>query len=151
MTELKSLSDINIMNLTNKLNLPLENILMRDEIADNLKQGFYIINLDTSKNEGTHWTACYSHPHKSLYFDSYGFVPPLELENKIKPYLYNDKDIQDWNSEACGWYCIAFIKFLYDKQDKETAYKEFLKLFSNNTKENDKILKGYLKDLTIEF
>ena len=120
---------------------------MRDEIKDNLNVGFYIINLDTSDNEGTHWTACYSHPLKSLYFDSYGFIPPLELEQKIKPYIYNDKDIQDWNSEACGWFCIAFIKFLYDKNDKEIAYKEFLKLFSSNTKENDKKLKEYLNDI----
>lgn len=151
MGKLNSLTDTNIMNIAKNAKLPLENILMRDEIKDNLNVGFYIINLDTSKNEGTHWTACYSHPLKSYYFDSYGFIPPLELEKKIKPYIYNDKDIQDWNSEACGWFCIAFIKFLCDKNDKETAYKEFLKLFSNNTKENDKILKEYLKDLSDEF
>jgi hypothetical protein len=144
-TKLKALSDINIKKFTDNLKLPLENILMRDEIKDNLNVGFYIINLDTSDHEGTHWTACYSHPLKSLYFDSYGFIPPLELEQKIKPYIYNDKDIQDWNSEACGWFCIAFIKFLYDKNDKEIAYKEFLKLFSSNTKENDKKLKEYLR------
>ena len=148
MGKLKALSDLNIRNYVEKLKLPLENILMRDEIKDNLGVGFYIINLDTSNNEGTHWTACYSHPLKSCYFDSYGFLPPLELENKIKPFIYNNKDIQDWNSDACGWFCIAFIKFLYDKSDKETAYKEFLKLFSNNTKENDKKLKEYLKDLS---
>ena len=148
MGKLNALSDLNIRNYVEKLKLPLENILMRDEIKDNLHVGFYIINLDTSNNEGTHWTVCYAHPLKSYYFDSYGFLPPLELERKIKPFLYNDKDIQDWNSEACGWFCIAFIKFLYDKSDKEMAFKEFLKLFSNNTKENDKKLKEYLKDLS---
>ena len=147
MSKLKTLSDTDISKLCSKLNLPLENILMRDEINDNLKHGFYIINLDTSKNDGTHWTVCYNHPLKSCYFDSFGFVPPLELEQKIKPYLYNDKDIQDWNSDACSWYAISFIKFLHDKIDKETAFKEFLKLFKNNTKENDNILKEYLNDL----
>jgi hypothetical protein len=146
MNKLKSLSDFDITNICNKLKLPLDNILMRDEITKKLKDvGFYIINLDTSNHDGTHWTACFCHPLKSFYFDSYGFLPPLELEQKIKPYTYNDKDIQDWNSEACGWFCIAFIKFLCDKNDKETAYKEFLKLFSSNTKENDKKLKEYLK------
>lgn len=148
MTKLKTLSDTDISNLCFKLNLPLENILMRDEIKDNLKQGFYVVNLDTSDNEGTHWTVVYSFPLKSVYFDSFGFVPPLELEEKIKPYVYNDKDIQDWNSDACGWYAIAFIKFLHDKIDKEIAFKEFLRLFKSNTKENDKVLKEYLKDIT---
>jgi len=146
MSKLKTLTDIDIKNFANQYKLPLENILMRDEIKNHLKVGFYVINLDTSDDEGTHWTVCYAHPLKSYYFDSYGFVPPLELEQKIKPYIYNDKDIQDWNSEACGWYCIAFIKFLCDKMDKDIAYKEFLKLFSNNTKENDKILKEYLEN-----
>jgi hypothetical protein len=145
MGKLKTLTDIDIKNFAIQKKLPLESILMRDEIKDHLKTGFYVINLDTSDQEGTHWTVCYAHPLKSYYFDSYGFVPPLELEQKIKPYIYNDKDVQDWNSEACGWYCIAFIKFLYDKLDKEIAYKEFLKLFSKNTKENDKILKEYLE------
>ena len=143
MGKLKTLTDIDIKNFAIQKKLPLESILMRDEIKDHLKTGFYVINLDTSDQKGT--TVCYAHPLKSYYFDSYGFVPPLELEQKIKPYIYNDKDVQDWNSEACGWYCIAFIKFLYDKLDKEIAYKEFLKLFSKNTKENDKILKEYLE------
>jgi hypothetical protein len=145
MSKLKSLSDIKIIDIIKKLNLPLENILMRDEIKKHLiKDGFYIINLDISKNEGTHWTGVYYHPLKSYYFDSYGFIAPAELEDKIKPYEYNDKDIQDWNSEACGWFAIAFIKFLHDKNNKEIAYKEFLKLFTSNTKENDKKLKEYL-------
>ena len=124
---------------------------MRDELKDKSNEGFYIINLDTSKNNGTHWTVCYSHPLKSCNFDSFGFVPPLELEQKIMPYIYNDKDIQDWDSDACGWYAIAFINFLHYKIDKEIAFKEFLKLFKRYTKENDKILKESLKDITKQF
>jgi len=145
MVELKALTDIQLTELAKKLNLPLENILMRDEMNDLKNDGFYIINLDTSENTGTHWTSMYKHPLQSYYFDSYGFVPPLEVEIKIKPYLYNERDIQDWNSKACGWFCIAFIKFLCDKNDKEIAFKEFLNLFSRNTKENDEKLKKYLE------
>ena len=63
---------------------------------------------------------------------------------KNKPFLYNDKDIQDFNSEACGYYCLAFIKFLHDKNDKELAFKEFLKMFGKKTIENDNVLKKYL-------
>lgn len=141
-----SLTDANLINLSQLWNLPLNNILMRDEMNKLNKDGFYIINLDTSNNEGTHWTCLYYHPLKSFYFDSFGFVPPLEVEEKIKPYLYNDKDIQDYNSKACGWYCLAFIKFVNDKNDKETAFKEFLKLFKNKTIDNDDILEKYLSN-----
>ena len=47
---------------------------MRGEIKDNLKDGFCFINLDISKNDGTHWTACLH------YFYFFGFIPPFELE-----------------------------------------------------------------------
>ena len=142
--KLKTLSNIEITKLIDKLKLPLNDIIMRDESDLLKKDGFYIINLDKSSGPGTHWTVCFFHPLKSYYNDSYGFVPPLEVEQKIKPYLYNDKDIQDWNSSACGWYCIAFIKILHDKQNKEEAFKQFLKMFKTKTTENDDILYKYL-------
>jgi len=64
----------------------------------------------------------------------------------VSKYIYyvSIYDIQDFNSEACGYYCLAFIKFLYDKNDKELAFKEFLKMFGKKTIENDNILKKYL-------
>ena len=58
MTKLRTLSDKNISDFCYQLKLQLENILMRDEIKDNLNEGFYIINLDTSNHDGTHWTVC---------------------------------------------------------------------------------------------
>jgi hypothetical protein len=79
MGKLKTLTDIDTKNFALQNKLPLESILMRDEITDNLKAGFYVINLDSSDQEETHWTVCDAHPHKSYYFDSYGFVPPLEF------------------------------------------------------------------------
>ena len=142
---LKASTNIQLLNFSEKMGLPLNDILMRDEMNQLKDDGFYIINLDTSNNNGTHWTALYYHPLNSYYCDSFGFVPPLEVEEKIKPYLYNDSDIQDFNSEACGYYCLAFIKFLYDKTDKELAFKEFLKMFGKKTIENDNILKKYLE------
>lgn len=141
---LTTTSDIQLKEYAEKMGLPLNNILMRDEMNELKKDGFYIINLDDSNGNGTHWTSLYFHPLNSYYFDSYGFVPPLEVEQKIKPYLYNDADIQDFNSKACGYYALAFIKFLYDKTNKEVAFKEFLRQFKNNTKENDNILQKYL-------
>jgi hypothetical protein len=142
--KLKSLSNIELTKLIDKMKLPINDIIMRDEEHLMKKDGFYIINLDKSSGNGTHWTVLYYHPLKSYYNDSFGFVPPLEVEKKIKPYLYNDKDIQDWNSSACGWYCLAFIKFLHDKQNKEMAFKEFLKMFKTKTTNNDDILYKYL-------
>ena len=144
--KLKSLSNNDLKKLAIKFKLPLNDIIMRDEVHKLNKDGFYIINLDTSKGDGTHWTSLYLHPLQSYYFDSFGFVPPEEVDNIITPYIYNNKDIQDYNSDACGWYCVAFIKFLHDKNNKEVGFKEFLKLFSSKTTDNDTILQDFLWD-----
>jgi len=141
---LTTTNDLQLKEYAVKMVLPLLNILMRDEMDEINKDGFYIINLDNSNGTGTHWTSLFYHPLNSYYFDSYGFVAPLEIEQKIKPYKYNDAEIQDFNSKACGYYALAFIKFLNDKTNKEIAFKEFLRLFKDNTKENDDILKKYL-------
>ena len=147
---MKALSNYDIIKICDKMGLPLNNILMRDEIKNHIDFGYTIINLNTSKQDGSHWTCICFTPTVSYYFDSFGFVPPKELEEVAKPYEYNDKDIQDLDSEACGYYCIAFIKFLYDKNDKKDAYKAFINLFKNNRRENDEILKKYL-ELSHEF
>ena len=117
---------------------------MRDKANKINDDGFYIVNLDKTTGQGTHWTCLYYHPLKSYYFDSFGFVPPEEIENIIIPYNHNNKDIQDYNSDACGYYCIAFIKFLHSKIDKQMAFNEFILLFSKKTTDNDNILEEYL-------
>jgi hypothetical protein len=148
---MKALSNFDIIKICKDMGLPLEGILMRDEIKKNIKHGYSIINLNTSKEDGSHWTCVLYTPLKSYYFDSFGFVAPEELDEVIKPYEYNDRDIQDFNSEACGHYCIAFIKFLHNKKDKDDAYRAFNRLFKNNRKENDKILMNYLCNLSHKF
>jgi hypothetical protein len=66
---------------------------------------------DSDDGGGTHWTVFYyNKPLDSIYFDSYGFIAPEIVQDKISPYIYNDYDqIQDMNSSACGYFCISFI------------------------------------------
>ena len=91
-------------------------VCMKDELPENLKRGSYIVNLASSKDSnGTHWCAFYKTDNFSYYFDSYGFIAPLEVQNKIKPYMYNDNEIQDIDSTACGYYCSAFVLFMHKK------------------------------------
>ena len=90
----KGLSNTQLENIASKMKLPLKNIIMRDEANQINDDGFYIVNLDKSTGEGTHWTCLYYHPLKSYYFDSFGFVSPKEIEDVIMPYDHNNKDIQ---------------------------------------------------------
>ena len=49
-----------------------------------LKNGAYVINLDHSKNTGTHWIAIFLKNNEVIYFDSFGVeYIPKEIMNKI--------------------------------------------------------------------
>ena len=129
-----------------KLDNHFGGVYSKDQLPELIKDKFYIVNLqDHDEGGGTHWTCFYyNYPSTSIYFDSYGFISPRDVQKRISPYIFNEKDIQDFNSSACGWYCIAFIKFLHDKTNKEEMFKTFLKLFKLETIKNDKILQEML-------
>jgi hypothetical protein len=117
-------------------------VYSKDQLPTLQRNKFYIINLESSDTgNGTHWTVFfYNKPLTSIYYDSFGFIAPLEVQDKITPYIYNENEIQNYKSRACGYYCIAFIKFLHNKTNKEEAFNTFLKLFNLQTFKNDKIL-----------
>ena len=144
-----ALSNLEIIDIIKNRNLEKHfgGVYSKDQLPNELiKDKFYIVNLqDHDEGNGSHWVAFYyNYPSTSIYFDSYGFIAPRDVQKRITPYIFNDKDIQDFNSSACGFYCIAFIKFLHDKTDKEKMYNTFLKLFKLETIKNDKILQELL-------
>ena len=147
MNELSNFEIIDIIKEM-KLDYHFGGVYSKDLLPKELiREKFYIVNLEDSdgENGGTHWTVFYfNNPLTSIYFDSYGFPAPIDVENRIKPYIFNDKEIQDFDSSACGYYCIAFIQFLYNKDNKQEVFKTFLKLFKLQTLKNDKILYNLL-------
>ena len=146
MNELSNFELIDIIK-DMKLDYHFGGVFSKDLLPQELiREKFYIVNLqDHDEGSGTHWTVFYyNKPLTSIYFDSYGFIAPLDVENSIKPYIYNNAEIQDFDSSACGYFCIAFIKFLHNKDNKQEAYKTFLKLFKQQTVKNDKILHNML-------
>jgi len=85
---------------------------MRDGIPQDLSvRSGYILNLDTSEGEGTHWTAIMhvrptmTSPYHVCYYDSFGFPPPEELTDTYGDILYNTHNHQPYDSATCGWYC----------------------------------------------
>lgn len=125
----------------------LNGIFMKDEIPKKLKNGWYIFNMDdsTDPRNGTHWVAFKRKKNNDFYFDPIGIIPPLEVLAECKECIYNTKQIQDRNSTACGWFCIAVI--LWDK--KWGNINRFVNCFSDNPKKNDLILFKILECLGV--
>jgi hypothetical protein len=62
---------------------------MRDTLPNKVnKVECGILNLDVSKNNGTHWVCYYKNKDTSYYFDSFGLDPPLELQNYLNSQNY---------------------------------------------------------------
>ena len=141
-----SLSNIDITNILRAQGIEINGIFMKDELPKKLKKGFYVINLasNTDNNGGTHWTAFYYGSDDNYYFDAFGFIAPMEVDKRLKSYVYNTSQIQDINSTACGFYCIGFIIYMNSQKNKMEGYKSFVNLFSSDTKENDKKLYAIL-------
>ena len=94
-----------------------------------LKKGAYFINLDHSKNTGTHWVVIFVKSDEVIYFDSFGVEHiPEEILKSIrnKDPKTNIFRIQDYKSIMCGCFCILFIEFML----KNKSLTDFTNLFS---------------------
>ena len=136
------LSNIEINKVLSNVKL-FNGVFMKDQLNyNNIKNGFYVINLDNESGPGTHWTGLYIDKfNKKYYMDSYGFPAPQEIEQLIKPYIYNNKIIQSINSTSCGFFIIAWILYLnnYIKNDTMESIKSFNDFFGSiNSSINDK-------------
>ena len=136
------LTDGQIIHIMKGYNIPFHGCFVKDRLPSRLSNGFYIINL----NGSSHWTALVKNGKYFYYFDSFGCPAPVEVVHKISPeYLYNGKDIQDLDSSSCGWYVIAFLRYMHhNKVNLEKRFISFIKLFGNDTRNNELILKSLL-------
>ena len=105
------LTDSQIINLAERMDIPLEGVYFKDELPKQLKPNkAYIINLQDSideegnDNSGTHWTYLQIGEYKNkayapIFFDPYG-APPSEsikaaVQRSFNKYLpYTNKDVQ---------------------------------------------------------
>ena len=131
------LTNTEIINICNKHNISINGIYCKDQLPKILIKGWYIINLDDAKGGGTHW-CCFHYGKENLYFDSYGFPSPQQVEDKITPYVYNHKQIQNIDASTCGYYCIACIKCC--ERGTLIEFNKFINYFSKDTTINDRIL-----------
>ena len=106
---------------------------------------FSIINLPRIKDrayvsKSKRWDSLFIDRNTAVYFDSFGIeYIPQEVLNKIKDksITHNIFRIQDIESIMCGFFCIAFIEYLF-------AGKTFFSL--NDSKKNDKTIYKSFKD-----
>jgi hypothetical protein len=143
---MKLLTSYDIENMCSQYNIHMNDIYCRDAIPTLLHEGWYILNLDKATGDGTHW-CCWYYGVTNLYFDSFGFVCPVEREKRLKTFQYNGKKIQNLNSDSCGWFCVMCIKYCEDRGNTPRAFNQYLSLFTDKCSANEKILENYFLNL----
>jgi hypothetical protein len=167
------LTNFDIEKICDKLDLPLVGVFMRDTLPKERRIGSYIINLDDSQGDGTHWifAKIFSDSDRfydsdsddlnnnnykycgALFFDPFGIGMPVEVENFLKPFskkAVNKKQIQNVNSTQCGWYCI-YCDYFLEKHKKGKSYiddfRAFLDIWNDDPTKNLDLLKKFFKPL----
>lgn len=147
-------------NEAHKYRLPLVGVFTKDQIPKTIQNGFYIINLqddyDSQGNDlmGSHWTVFLIEGKEAVYFDSFGFAPPIEVQNFLKPFLpypYNTQVVQSMRSTVCGDYVMFFMRYMYmnrkNIQSVKRRFENFLRLWDKDVLKNRDKLINYLSKI----
>lgn len=149
------LNNLELQQYTKLLNVNnvFHGVYMKDQLHNIfIKNGAYIFNLESSymPTNGSHWTAAVVFNGISCYFDSFGATAPLEiiyfLKKDGRKICYNRYICQNLQSSLCGFYCLAFIKFMltFSTTNRIELFNKFVNLFGEDTKRNSVILKQFL-------
>lgn len=98
-------------------------VYMRDTLPKKAKNlECWIINHDSVRSSGTHWTALAKINNKAWYFDSFGnLLPPLEVKLYLGhnvDIMINYKNYQNPKTFICGQLCLKFLYNFWKKMNK---------------------------------
>lgn len=109
-------SSIELSKEASKLGINLRGIYFKNTLPRKIEQGSYIINLDSYPGQGTHWLGLFVDSQGATYFDSFGVMPPDDVEQfikkKYKGYRMNTSQIQDIQEGYCGQYVLLFLYYM---------------------------------------
>lgn len=147
------MTNVDLEEKARRLHIPLVGVFSKDQLPPVLKDGGYIINLQSAGDgPGTHWTAFYVENSSRAYFDSFGVIPPLSVQRFLRrKYIFSEKHIQNIQSEICGYYVLYFIWFMWFHRHRiknvRKRFCTFLRLFSSDPTKNKTLLQKYIAPL----
>jgi len=104
---------------------------MRDRLpkkVNRIESG--ILNLDSMKGPGTHWTCWIKNKGICYYFDSYGITSPKEFDDYVKcDVIYSTYNVQKNHEVICGHLCLIVLhETLVKKKDFHAVILELFYL-----------------------
>lgn len=132
-------TNLELMQIASELGFPVE-VVSKNHLTDKpTRNGNYIINLqDSDEGGGSHWVGLIIYPKIAFYYDSFGFLPPLEVIYFVNPNsaeftrreLYiADKQIQNQFGAYCGQYVSDFLRFMNEGKGTLKRFNEYLDMW----------------------
>jgi hypothetical protein len=140
-SQLTTLSNSDINLICNTLKIPLKGVFMKDEFKLPLQDGYYIMNLQDSHENGSHWVAFVKIKSNVYYHDSYAVIMPQNQYDLFKSeqinIYYNTLQKQSLDTTSCGWWSIYFLYYMhYSKGTLTKRFSNFNKMFEHKTNEH---------------
>lgn len=152
------LSNQELFQLCDFYKLKCNGITLKNDVPKKRQSGFRIYNLDKEGGGGTHWTCSFTNVKRCVYFDSFGAPPPNVLDNlfrkQYKLYGMNNWIVQNYESEMCGFYCLAFGIFMnlpFKGGDFFKKANAFVNLFADDSVDNEKRLQHFFIQIADRF
>ena len=143
------LSNYDLIKWCKYLNIPIKDVLSRDEtVPHNHQQALFIYNLEPSYMSGSHWVATYVKDNVINYFDSFGMPPFQEIVNHARrenmTLLHQNNQIQNIKTITCGYFCLYFL----NEMNKGNSYFDLLQVFDiYDTMKNERFLERYFRNM----
>ena len=142
----RGLTNIDIENYVKRLEIPyFRGVFMRDTLpAKPRKNECAIVNLNTSKEIGSHWVCLAKIGELRCYFDSFGQDVPIEIKKYLKTVNEYKNDeaviarntdiVQRVNSHVCGHLCLFVLTSL---MREHLSYQQVLDILENGYSQAD--------------
>ena len=82
----RTLTNFDINSLVEYLKIPnYKGTFMKDQLIGKPKETeCAVVNFNNSDQIGSHWVAFYKNGEQRIYFDSFGQIPPIEIQKYLK-------------------------------------------------------------------
>ena len=118
----RPLTNYELVDYAKRLKIPdFRGLFMIDTLLKlSKKRECGIVNFSLSKDDGTHWVCYFKDNSIKIYFDSYGQITPLQIQNYLKTkrergtavIQRNTDVVQPTNTSICGHLCLFVLKAL---------------------------------------
>ena len=121
-----------LIDMANALRIPNFHCCMCDELNNiEVNKPLNIIcNIQTSNQTGSHWTLAYISDEEKIFYCPFGSNIPIEIKNFLlhiddMPILTSDIQIQPFDSDECGLYCLLILYLINCKHRFEDIVLDF--------------------------